>query len=47
MYGNKDAGYLDIVQGADYLIADGYGVILASKIIRKAITRKNSPDLKS
>jgi N-acetylglucosaminyldiphosphoundecaprenol N-acetyl-beta-D-mannosaminyltransferase len=33
MYANKDAGYKDIIQGADYLIADGYGIILASKIL--------------
>ena len=40
MYGNKDAGYKDIIQGADYLIADGYGIILASKLLGKPLPER-------
>ena len=40
MYANKDAGYKDIVQGADYLIADGYGIILASKLLGKPLPER-------
>ena len=40
MYANKDAGYKDIIQGADYLIADGYGIILASKLLGKPLPER-------
>lgn len=33
MYGNKDSDYLKMINSADYVIADGYGIILASKIL--------------
>ena len=40
MYANKDAGYKDIIQEADYLIADGYGIILASKLLGKPLPER-------
>lgn len=33
MYGNKDSDYLQTINSADYVIADGYGIILGSKIL--------------
>jgi N-acetylglucosaminyldiphosphoundecaprenol N-acetyl-beta-D-mannosaminyltransferase len=33
MYANKNEDYQKIVNNADYVIADGYGVVLGSKII--------------
>jgi N-acetylglucosaminyldiphosphoundecaprenol N-acetyl-beta-D-mannosaminyltransferase len=33
MYAKKDAEYHQIVRKADYVIADGYGVVLGSKIL--------------
>ena len=40
MYGKKDETYLNLVNQADYVIADGYGVILGSKIIRNEMSRR-------
>ena len=40
MYAKKDSDYKQIIQGADYLIADGYGVILASKILGKPLPER-------
>src|SRR6476619_6172887 len=40
MYGKKDSTYLNTVNQADYVVADGYGVILGSKIIRDVIPER-------
>lgn len=40
MHANKDPDYLSIVNSADYVIADGYGVILGSKILGNEIPER-------
>lgn len=40
MYGNKDPNYLKTVKSADYVIADGYGIVLGSKILGKQIPER-------
>lgn len=40
MYGNKDNEYLKTINSADYVIADGYGIILGSKILGNQIPER-------
>jgi N-acetylglucosaminyldiphosphoundecaprenol N-acetyl-beta-D-mannosaminyltransferase len=40
MHANEDAEYLDIVQQADFVIADGIGVIIGSKLIGKPLPER-------
>lgn len=40
MYGKEDPAYLNLVNKANYVIADGYGVILGSKIIRDELPER-------
>jgi N-acetylglucosaminyldiphosphoundecaprenol N-acetyl-beta-D-mannosaminyltransferase len=40
MHGNNDLDYLKLVNDADYVIADGYGIILGSKITGNEIPER-------
>ncbi|WP_353654040.1 WecB/TagA/CpsF family glycosyltransferase [Bacillus sp. ISL-55] len=40
MYGEKDERYLDVVNQADYVIPDGYGVILGSRILGRPLPER-------
>lgn len=40
MHANKNSEYLSIVNSAEYVIADGYGVILGSKILGNGIPER-------
>ena len=40
MHGNKDENYLNLINNADFVIADGFGIILGSKIIGNEIPER-------
>jgi N-acetylglucosaminyldiphosphoundecaprenol N-acetyl-beta-D-mannosaminyltransferase len=40
MYGEKDSRYLNVVNQADYVIPDGYGVILGSRILGRPLPER-------
>ncbi|MDQ0352776.1 N-acetylglucosaminyldiphosphoundecaprenol N-acetyl-beta-D-mannosaminyltransferase [Alkalibacillus filiformis] len=40
MYAQEDSNYKEIVSKADYVVADGIGIIIASKIIKKTLPER-------
>ncbi|WP_085524399.1 WecB/TagA/CpsF family glycosyltransferase [Tuberibacillus sp. Marseille-P3662] len=40
MHGQRDDGYMTILKSADYIVADGIGIIMACRLIRHAIPKR-------